>query len=251
MKNKILPIVAFVALSALILTYFIPHRVYADDSLHDGSGIFFIGDSTTNSFKHYGVISEERVWTGVGNTLSMWDISRKRISLSASALEKYKSLDGYGNFSEKIRKDGDKYSMKIVDAVSLVRPKNLVITLGINGCACMSEESFLREYSLIIEAVMASSDTTKIFLNSIFPVAQRSSAVKNSDIERANAIIRSLAMKYRLNYIDSFSYLRAFTDKNGDMDRKILDSEDGIHYSARGCKLICDFIEEEVCKANG
>ena len=248
MKRKMKVLSFLLAFSMILFIIITPHRVYARDAEKTQCGVVFLGDSTTNAFSNYGLVPEHCVWTGIGNTLSMWDVSRKQIKITQKALSEYKKLENYPKYADKIKTNGKCFSMSVSDIVKMTSPEIIVITLGINGCSCMSETAFEHEYRSLIDTIKNSSQKTQIFLNSVLPVANRSNKVKNEDVKKACKIIKKLAAEYSLNYIDTFSYIEKIKNGTDDIPTEILDSQDGIHYSAYGCKKIIEFIETEIKK---
>ncbi len=248
MKNKahFLPVFALIYVFILNITAspILSHQI---DQGTDIGDVVFLGDSTTYSFSRYGLISDENVWTGLGNTLSMWDVGKKRIQISKQSSAEYKKILSEEEFSKqfKYEKNYSSYSIKLFDLCKIKQPKIIVITLGINGIKSMSDDSFICEYSKLIETINEASPGTLPVLCTVLPVAERSKLVTNEDVEHANELIRKIAEKYSLEYIDTYGMLKS---EERDIDKKILDCEDGIHYSGLGCKKILNYIENELKK---
>lgn len=224
----------------LILSVFLafPASSNAESDVFDG--MVFLGDSTTNSLGFWNAIPRSSVWTGPSGTLSMWDVSEKRIRLSDASLSAMRETPKYSLYKSRITECASPhcYLMTIGDAVALAEPPALLITLGVNGCMMMSEADFKAEYSALLDTVLSASPETRVILNTIFPVAEHA-RVDNRSIDRANRWISSLAERYGITFIDTNSLLK---NKNGFADTSLVDSVDGIHWNKNGCKKIMEAI---------
>lgn len=205
----------------------------------------FIGDSTTNSFRRFGLLSDGNdtlsVWTGAGNTLSMWDVAHKTIKLSPAMVEYLRSLPDYPQYASYIvTRKNDPFTAYIPlrHLAALTQPETIVITLGINGCSMMSDADFSSEYRYLVETLSECSPSSRIVLNSILPVTD-TAKVSNADIDRKNRLIRLIADDYGLLYIDTNSPMK---NQAGVADKTKMDSPDGIHWNYDGCKEILGYI---------
>ena len=205
----------------------------------------FIGDSTTNSFRRFGLLSGGNdtlsVWTGAGNTLSMWDVAHKTIKLSPAMIGYLRSLPDYPRYASSIAiRQNDPFTAYIPlrCLAALTQPETIVITLGINGCSMMSDADFSSEYRYLVETLSECSPNSRIVLNSIFPVTAEAK-VSNADIDRKNRLIRLIAADYGLLYIDTNTPMK---NQNGVADKTKMDSPDGIHWNYDGCKEILGYI---------
>ena len=76
------------------------------------------------------------------------------------------------------------------------QPDILCITLGVNGISFMDRDWFIRDYTALVQLVQAESPSTKIILNSIYPVADSYKYLKdinNTKINAANEWIEAIA----------------------------------------------------------
>lgn len=227
---------------SLIFTIFTTKVIAATFSSQASPTVVFLGDSTTNSLRFWKVLPYDSVWTGDKCTLSMWDVSQKKIALSETEFLNLKSLPNFEKMSKDLSVSMGKnttYFLPISDLVALKKPSFLVITLGLNGCAMMSENDFKEEYTRLIHTVKNASPTTEIFLNSIFPVA-KCAKVKNSDVDRANGWISDIATKKNLAFLDTNTLLK---NEYGEADPASVDSVDGIHWNEKGCRKIMEVFQ--------
>ncbi len=151
----------------------------------------FLGDSTTNGLRHYGVLRDgsdtKQVWTPSSGTLTLSTVSFATIVYPET---------------------GDQITIR--DAVTAKKPEYLVITLGVNGVSFMGEADFKREYKGLIETVQEISPDTKIICQSIFPVARSYELLKsinNEKIRAANSWILDVAHETGVKYLDTYSVM--------------------------------------------
>lgn len=215
--------------------------------------VIFLGDSTTNAMRHYEVLPEGKntacVWGGVDGTLSMWDVSRKEIGITQAMYDTYTKRKIFTNLKNIFRQvsisDNPSiiYSAKIRDLCEYVRPLAIVITLGVNGCSCMSEDDFKYEYASLVEVIKEASPDTRIFLNSIYPVSRHSKKISNQAIDNANRIIAQVANDCNVEYIDTNSKLKG---ADGFAHDHLIDQGDGIHWNRAGYERIIELIRAEI-----
>lgn len=153
---------------------------------------YFFGDSTTAHLAVRGGIERERVWSGQGSTMLYTDV------LSASVF-----INGE--------------MMTLWDAAAIYEPKLLIITIGASGGAgFLGEARFKQIYRSLIEKVSASSPKTKIIVQSIFPLSDKSKKyykkLTKDAVRTANDWIEDICREMGVPYLDTHSLL---TDKNG------------------------------------
>ncbi len=190
--------------------------------------MIFLGDSTTNGLRSYGMLSDGKdtmqVWTPTSGTLTLAYHSTATIV--------------YPDSSEEI---------SIVDAVTRKKPDILVITLGVNGVSFMDEEYFKAEYTKLIEGILEASPGTKIICNSIYPVEndyKYIGDINNTNIPAANGWIYDVAVATGTRYTDSASVLKA---GDGSLDES-LGNGDGIHLGPDGYQAVLDYLRTHAYK---
>ncbi len=171
--------------------------------------MIFLGDSTTNGLRAYGMLTDgkntKQVWTPQSGTLTLSNVSFETIV--------------YPETGEHIT---------IEEAVSRGKPEYLVITLGVNGVSFMGEDYFKAEYKGMLETIMKASPETKIICQSIFPVARSYPSLKsinNEKIQAANEWILEVAAEVGVKFIDTYSVL---ADSEGWLPESYHNG-DGIH----------------------
>ena len=218
----------------------------------------FLGDSTTNAMRHYEIFpggkNTECVWSGIDGTLSMWDVSRKEIGVTQAMYDTYTKRKIFSNMKNIFRQievssnPSIIYSAKIADLCEYVRPIAIVITLGVNGCTCMSEDDFKYEYSSLVEVIKEASPDTIIILNSIYPVSRRSTKITNQERDTANGWIAQIAKDNKVKFIDTNKKLKA---SDGFAPDDLIDPSDGIHWNRAGYKRIVEVICSEITRVFG
>lgn len=184
--------------------------------------IIFFGDSTTYGMGPYAVLKDGKqttqVWTPVNGTLTLDQAVKKKIK--------------YPETGEEIT---------AAEAAAAKLPKYMVITLGVNGVSFMNEEQFITEYVKLVQSIQAASPTTKIMLQSIFPVAsnwEKQDAINNEKISLANTWVLKVAEKCGVKYLDTASVL---LDADGWLFSSFQNG-DGMHFNADGYKVVLDYI---------
>lgn len=182
----------------------------------------FLGDSTTNGLKEYGVLSggtaTTQVWTPASGTLTLYLWNAASIVYPETGAE-----------------------MTITDAVETKKPEYLVITLGVNGVAELEEDAFKIYYTDIINCVKEASPSTRIICNSIYPVEndyEHIDQISNEKINTANGWILDVAEATGTRYADSCSVLKA---ADGSL-REELGNGDGLHLNADGYNAVLEYL---------
>ena len=182
----------------------------------------FLGDSTTNGLKEYGVLSggtaTTQVWTPASGTLTLYLWNAASIVYPETGAE-----------------------MTIADAVETKKPEYLVITLGVNGVAELEEDAFKIYYTDIINCVKEASPSTRIICNSIYPVEndyEHIDQISNEKINTANGWILDVAEATGTRYADSCSVLKA---ADGSL-REELGNGDGLHLNADGYNAVLEYL---------
>lgn len=216
MKRKILPL--------LLICIFVISRaapVYAIKDVEEiMSQIVFLGDSTTAHLSARGGIPRERIWTGGGSTLLFTSVLTPSLSING---EKLTAAEAAGKY----------------------RPRILIITIGASGGAgFVSEEQFKQIYKRLICDVKAASPKTKIIVQSILPLSEKSvnhyKKLTKEAVSAANAWIRELASELGIPYINTHDLL---IDKSGYL-RAEYQSDEYLHLTSDAYTVILAAIRE-------
>lgn len=181
--------------------------------------IVFLGDHTISGMES---ISEDlQIWSGEDKTLPL----------------------DYSISTATIVYPDTKESLSISSAIRLKNPDYIVITLGIdNGVAYCSEEKFKEYYTKLILEISEASPSTKIMLQSIFPVSDEKqktqASISNRKIDAANTWIEELCEELSLRYLNTASILK---DDKGNLSESF-DSGDGINLNSRAYSEILYYI---------
>lgn len=185
--------------------------------------IIFVGDSTTYGLKAYAMLnggkSTKQVWTPASGTYSLNQM-----------VTTYKIV--YPQTGEELT---------VADAAARAKPEYMVVTLGVNyGVPYCGETEFKKYYRMLLDAITAASPSTKLILQSIYPVATNNELkdITNEKIDLANSWIADLALEYGLKYLhtnptlkDTDGYL-FYSYQNGD----------GLHLKENGFEAVLKFI---------
>lgn len=185
--------------------------------------IIFLGDSTTYGLKAYKMLS------GGKETLQVWTPINGTLSLNRSTIDRIY----YPNTKEEIT---------IADTVKKAKPDMMVITLGVNGVATLSETQFKGAYTDLIDTIKKASPNTKIILQSIFPTAKRYDTTKgidNDKINRANIWIADVAKECGVKYLYTAC---ALLGSDGYYMNDSYQNGDGLHLNEVGFEKELNYI---------
>ena len=182
--------------------------------------IVFIGDKTIAKLDEtQNSIENDQVWTGVDGTLDLdYDLPTTSI----------------------IHCDNE---ISLTEALKRYSPKYVIITVGLeNGVGYCNEETFKEYYGRLIDTVKESSPSTRIILQSIFPVSKKVSnstpAISNDRIDKANVWISELAAEYSVKFLDTASALK---NPSGSLKDEY-DSGNGITLNKKGQAAVIEYI---------
>ena len=126
---------------------------------------------------------------------------------------------------------------KRLEFLKTSEPAALFLMIGINNMnrGDPNDEIFL-EYKLLVEKIKEYNPSTKLFLQSILPINQKSfigiPIASNENIEALNQNIQKLAGNLGIVYVDLFSH---FLNSERELDNKY--SNDGLHINGEGYLL--------------
>lgn len=176
----------------------------------------FIGDSRTQGLELYNGLGDASYFAVKGLTV--------RTAVSKPAL----TVDGQ--------------KLTVVQAVSKKQYGKVYIMLGMNELGWSSTDQYLQEYGKLIDTVKKDQPHAKIYVQSILPVSQKKSqedkVFSNANIEVHNKLIRELAKKKGVSYLDAAS---ALADSRGNLPDGA--SSDGVHLNQEYCKKWCLYLQ--------
>ncbi len=191
--------------------------------------IIFLGESTTYGLERYGLLDSSKIWTGA--------TSKNGTVQSAGTLSLSPSIDKTRIYYSKTGE-----AITIGEAVNRDNPPIIIITLGLNnGVSYYSEDEFKACYRVLLRSVINASSTTKVILQSIFPVAA-SCQIKAFTPERirlCNAWLQDIAREFGLHYLDTLSVL---ADDDGYLLSAYDNGGDGIHLNEAGLQAVLYYI---------
>lgn len=217
MKRKILPLLLA---CIFIICCVAPVHAANKDVEEIMSQIVFLGDSTTAHLSARGGIPRERIWTGSGSTLLFTSV------LAPSLLIK-----------------GEKLTAS--EAAGKYRPHILIITIGASGGAgFVNEEQFKQIYKRLICDVKSASPQTKIIVQSILPLSEKSvnhyKKLTKDAVSAANGWIKELASELGIPYINTHDLL---IDESGYLRAKY-QSDEYLHLTSDAYAVILKAVRE-------
>ena len=150
----------------------------------------FFGDSTTAHLALRGGIPAERVWSGAGSTVLFESVNRTKCV--------------------HLQKEGA--DLTLPQAAACKKPDILVITVGVSGGAgTLPKEAFTETYRELLRSVQKASPSTKILVQSILPLSDRSvkhyKRLTKEAVSQANLWLKELCEEMQIPYADSHSKL--------------------------------------------
>lgn len=137
--------------------------------------------------------------------------------------------------------------MTLIDALEKYKPKRLVITLGANAVATMTESYFISTYEKLIEKIKENSPSTLIIVQSIFPVDSKwdtytntNRTINNTSINRLNYLLAQMCERQKIKFLNSATVLK---DENGQCKKGYCYYTDGIHLMPEGNKRVVEYIK--------
>ena len=185
--------------------------------------------------------------TFLGDSITAHMASRAEVKPSQLwvSKERYLNLDSHITHANIVAPDTGKEE-RIAEVAARLKPRALVITLGIDYGVYYYRNDlavFAKYYEKLLEEILSASPETKILLQSIFPVSASCKNLTNEMIDNANAVIREIAKKRELLYLDTQSVLR---DEDGFLKKEYCYSEDGIHLTSAAYEAVLAYISSQV-----
>lgn len=121
-------------------------------------------------------------------------------------------------------------------------PRALFLMAGVNDLifSKITPEALLGQYERLLDAIRAASPRTTVFIQSLLPLDEVQNeeyfAGKNARIEAFNTLLRDMARRRRLDYID----IRSRMVRDGKMPAEY--TVDGIHLNAAGYAVWVDVL---------
>lgn len=185
------------------------NQSYFDDAL-------FIGDSRTICLQAYGGWNNASYYTSQG--VSVWKI-----------------------LEEKIAPLSDGTMGTIEQALAEKKFGKIYIMLGVNELATGTPDSFLKQYKLVMDKIMALQPDAVIFVQAIVHVSQEKSDseryINNFNINDRNKRLYTLADNKKIFFIDANKVL---DDQNGALTKEY--TFDGVHLTAKYLPIWKNFL---------
>lgn len=180
----------------------------------------FYGDSITENFAYYNALPWNVVWAKASLTpenAHTWEVP----------------IRPYG------------VNMLLSDAVKTYKPKRLVITLGANAVAVMTEDYFISTYEELVKKVKENSPETMVIVQSIFPVdirwdthANTNNSINNTKINRLNYKLAEMCERREVKFLNTAEVLK---DSSGRLENGLGYTSDGIHLLPSGNSKVVEY----------
>jgi len=135
----------------------------------------------------------------------------------------------------------------LVDALKTYKPKRLIITLGANAVAVMTEEYFIKTYEELVQKVKESSPNTLVIVQSIFPVdirwdthANATNTINNTKINRLNYLLAEMCERQGVKFLNTATILK---DETGRLKQGYGYESDGIHPLPIGNSKVMEYVK--------
>ena len=182
----------------------------------------FYGDSITENFAYYEALSWNQVWA--------------KASLTPENAHTWQVPIWQHNTN-----------MTLFDALKTYKPKRLVITLGANAVAIMTESYFMKTYEELVKKAKESSPETLIIVQSIFPVdikwdthSNTSNSINNTKINRLNYLLAEMCERNKIKFLNSAEILK---DETGRLKKGYGYASDGIHLLPTGNSKVIEYFK--------
>ena len=208
--------------SLLLLPMLLPSAKISAASMPEG--VYFFGDSTTAHMAVRGGVPADRVWSGEGSTVRFSSVNRERcVKLPSGEL------------------------VTLREAAARVKPRVLVITLGVSGGAgVLSEADFKSVYRKMLLSVKEASPGTKLYVQSILPLSDKSvkyyKRITKEAVLAANSWVREVCASLSVPYIDTHPLL---VDESGYL-RKEYQNDEYMHLTGSAYAVILENIKRSI-----
>lgn len=127
----------------------------------------------------------------------------------------------------------DRLCERFDETVLALEPKKLVLLIGTNDLTLINDVEYIfSNIEQIVAKTRSELPQCRILLQSVYPVHIKR-AKKNKNILKLNALLKTLADKYDVTYLDIHTLLRA---DDGGFDERY--TYDGLHPNAPGFEVV-------------
>lgn len=139
--------------------------------------------------------------------------------------------------------DGDTTEglLRRIHDITKIKPDSIFIMIGINDILANTPTAkTIENYRQVIETIRRESPDTKLYLQSVLPIAEPINQARNSDIAALNNEIQKLAQAHNAAYINLYD---SFYTQDG-LNKTL--HYDGLHLNGKGYLLWRDRIKNYV-----
>lgn len=174
--------------------------------------------------------------------------SNSIVFLGNSLTQNFELAEFFPNYKIKNRGINGDVSVGILNRVKSItdlHPSKIFVEMGINDLGTgVSRESILKNYNSLIDFIQSECKSTRIFIQSTFPVENGGKRYPNFCNERVNAEVvklntslEELAIEKKITFVNVYPLL----ELNGQLNPKY--SVDGIHLNGSGYVLWAEILK--------
>ena len=142
---------------------------------------------------------------------------------------------------EKLVRDGDE-KITVIGKLEKDNYKKVYLMLGTNELGWVHPETFIDEYSSLIDEIRAVNPDALVYVFSIMPVneglVQNPEYQNNSHISTVNAMIKKMCDEKEIYYLNVYDFL--YDEESG---LEVRASTDGVHLGPLYCNRVFDYLK--------
>lgn len=182
------------------------------------SQTLFIGDSNTEGIAGFGHMPLQNV------------LGKRSMGIEGV---KTKQFVWFAEYSE---------PFTIVEAVSMLKPRRIILNFGTNNSVGISPEDFVSTYKNATYAIINSYPFCDVIIASVLPVGKQreNTKIKMETIDNFNIALMQMCRENGYKFLD---YSEIFKDENtGYMNEQYV-AKDGIHLNSKGLNVLIDYVD--------
>lgn len=165
----------------------------------------FVGDSICSGLRVYGILPND-------NVMAVGNVGARSI------------------FNYTFNAHGTEYALP--DALALLKPSNVICSMGMNDVNMSSEEKFCENYDSVLAKIHETLPNAKIYVVSITPISAESTFCANEKLDRYNQALKTHLAGTAYTYLDVASIMKNASNALADENN----GGDGIHLSPAAYK---------------
>jgi lysophospholipase L1-like esterase len=222
----------------LVAVFFVAKRIYWTYWPH-----------ADNSKQEIYASNQIHYWLGRDKLFDVLPVDKNEIVFLGNSLtQQFELAELFKNLNVKNRGINGDIIEGVIRRISPIiksQPKKIFIEIGINDFAKgLKEDSIFTAYTKLVDTLLVSCKSTRIYIQSLFPVADSCEMLHNtcnsqvnSQIKRLNEELEEYSKERHVEFINLYPYFV----EDGQLNPKY--SVDGIHLTAEGYFLWRDLVK--------